>query len=66
MTQAAPAINNLGQVAFRGGLVVGQGGVSSANNSGVWIANPGEPPQLIVARDQPPNTPDGTQFDGAR
>ena len=64
MTQAAPAINNLGQVAFRGGLVVGQGGVSSANNSGVWIANPGEPPQLIVREgDQPPNTPAGTQFD---
>jgi len=43
-----PFINNAGQTLFRGRLDTGPGGVTTSDNSGIWIASAGEAPQLVL------------------
>ncbi len=55
----APVLNDGGQVAYRGGLRTGSGGVVSTNNTGVWRDS------SLIAREgsQAPGTPAGAVFD---
>ena len=42
-------LNNAGQIAFRGSLQIGVGGVDETNNVGIWLTSgPGSSPELIV------------------
>lgn len=52
------AMNNLGQVAYQGLLTTGSGGVTSANDNGLWLDS------ALVARegDQAGGTPTGAVF----
>jgi hypothetical protein len=64
---STPWINNLGQVAFSGGLTPGTGGVTSEDDDAVW--GPGESGQLTMfAREgsQAPGTPSGAVFEAGR
>jgi hypothetical protein len=43
-----PALNDSGQVFFFGSLMPGVGGVTTSNNSAAWIADAGQPPQMML------------------
>ncbi|WP_425397365.1 DUF7453 family protein [Aeoliella sp.] len=53
LSSALPFINDAGQVLFRGNLQVGAGGVTTADNSGVWIADAGQQPSLVLREGDP-------------
>lgn len=57
-------LNDLGQVAFRGSLRTGSGGVTSSNNLGIWSGIPGGLGLVARAASQAPDTPAGAVFDG--
>jgi len=59
----APTINNSGEVAFRGQLERGVGGISSANDDGLWVRRDGTL-ELVVLQGDPAPTRLGTRVFG--
>lgn len=53
LSNTQPFINDAGQTLFRGNLAVGVGGVTSSNNSGIWIADPWQAPTLVLREGDP-------------
>jgi len=60
---AMPLLNNQGQTVFRGRVQNGTGGATFGDDSGLWIAEAGQVPQLLIREnDQAPGAPAGAVF----
>src|SRR4051812_4913943 len=63
ISETYPLINDAGQIAFHARLVTG-GAITSTNNTGIWIADAGQTPVLVLREgDSAPGAPAGAVFE---